>query len=157
MTAYWSGRADDAVAAFRETVEAGERVGNHTARIYALGYLAAIAAERGDHAEAQAIATSALSLAAQHSLDEHWVVLFAHYALAEVALAHGDPPAARAAVERGLELARRGGIRLDTAYGLLLLARIARTEGSLEEARELVERARRQLAACADPGFLARR
>jgi LuxR family transcriptional regulator, maltose regulon positive regulatory protein len=157
MTAYWSGRTDDAVAAFRETVTSGERVGNHTARIYALGYLAAIGAERGDADEADELASSALALASRQALDEHWVVLFAHYAVAQTALARDDAEAARAAAERGLELARRGGIRLDTAYGLFLLARIARAEGSMGEARELGRRARLQVAACADPGFLAER
>lgn len=47
MTAYWSGSTDAAIEAFVQTVSAAEIVGNHTARIYALGYLAAIAAERG--------------------------------------------------------------------------------------------------------------
>jgi LuxR family transcriptional regulator, maltose regulon positive regulatory protein len=84
-------------------------------------------------------------------------VLFAHYAAAYSALARGELDAARVAANRALELARRGGIRLDTAYGLLLLARIARVEGSVREAHDLLGRARRQVAACADPGFLAER
>src|SRR5207248_5370745 len=52
MTAYWGGRTEAAVDAFRQTVAAAERVGNHTARIYGLGYLAVIAAESGDLDEA---------------------------------------------------------------------------------------------------------
>ncbi|HEX2084522.1 MAG TPA: LuxR C-terminal-related transcriptional regulator [Solirubrobacteraceae bacterium] len=157
MTAYWSGRTEDAVAAFEETVSAGERVGNHTARIYALGYLAAMAAERGDHEEAARCGATALSLAARHALGEHWVVLFAHYAVARTALATGDTAAARAAAERGLHLAQRGSIRLDTAYGLLLLAEVERAEGADAAADALLARAERQIAACADAGFLARR
>jgi LuxR family maltose regulon positive regulatory protein len=157
MTAYWSGRTDEAVTAFGETVASAERVHNHTARIYALGYLAAIAAERGEHGEAERLGTTALELASRHSLSEHWVVLFAHYAAARTALAGGNLASARAAADRGLELAERGDIRLDMAYGLLLLTQIARADGAVAEAHDLLGRARRQITACADPGFLAER
>jgi LuxR family maltose regulon positive regulatory protein len=64
---------------------------------------------------------------------------------------------ARAAIERGLDLARRGGLRLDTVAGLLALAQLALLAGDRPEARELYNRAERQLAACADPGFLRSR
>jgi LuxR family transcriptional regulator, maltose regulon positive regulatory protein len=157
MTAYWSGRTDDAVAAFAETVHSGERVGNHTARIYALGYLAAIAAERGDAGEAERLAADATSLAERQHLGEHWVLIMAHYALAQTAQARGDLEASRTAAERGLELAERGGVRLDCAYGLALLARIARAGGDDAAARDLLEDARRRVAACPSPGIMADR
>ena len=49
---------------------------------------------------------------------------------------------------------RRATLRLDIAYGLLALARIALAAGEEAEARELRARAQRQIAACPDPGFL---
>ena len=157
MTAFWSGRTDDAVKAFEETARSGARVGNHTARIYALGYLAAIAAERGDPGAADRIVAEATTLAERQRLGEHWVTLMAHYAAAQTALARSDTATARAAADRGLELADRGGLRLDSAYGLDLLARVARADGDEARAQELRECARRRVAACASPGIMARR
>jgi LuxR family maltose regulon positive regulatory protein len=76
------------------------------------------------------------------------------YAAGRLARARGEPQLARAEIEHGLNIARRGGLRLDTVYGLLALARIAVEDGAADEARELRARAQRQLAACPDPGFL---
>jgi LuxR family maltose regulon positive regulatory protein len=154
MTAYWSGQTDKAIESFRETVAAGKVVGNHTAAIYALGYLAAISAERAEYSEARHLVHSALSLARRHDLDEHWVTVMVHYAAGECARAQEDLIGARAAIGRGLGLARRGGLRLDTVYGLLALFQLARAEGDRAEAAELYGRAERQLAACAEPGIL---
>ncbi len=154
MTAYWSGATDAAIEAFRNTVTAGELVGNHTARIYALGYLAAISAERAQYDEAERHVDCALSLASRQDLAEHWVTVMAHYAAGHCARARDDLAAARAATERGLDLARRGGLRLDTVYGLLALMQLAVLAGDRPQARDLSERAERQLAACADPGIL---
>jgi LuxR family transcriptional regulator, maltose regulon positive regulatory protein len=154
MTAYWSGRSDEAMTAFRETDEAGRRVANHTARIYALGYLAAIHAERRDAAAADAMASEAFALADRQQLSEHWVLIMAHYAAAQTARRRGDRDAARASAGRGLELARRGGLRLDTVYGLVLLARVT---ADTAEARRLRERAHAALAGCPSPGIMAAR
>jgi ATP/maltotriose-dependent transcriptional regulator MalT len=151
MTAYWSGARDEAVDAFANTVAAGEIVGNHTARIYALGYLATIAAEREDFDEARRLVDDALSLARRQDLAEHWVTVMVHYAAGQCARAIGEPVRARDAIEHGLEIARRGGLRLDTVYGLLALMALA---GDHDEVRDLHDRAARQLAACADPGML---
>jgi LuxR family maltose regulon positive regulatory protein len=154
MTAYWSGAAEKATDSFRETVSAGEAVGNHTAAIYALGYLAGIAAERAEYSEARHLVESAFSLARRQDLDEHWVTVMGHYAAGECARVQGDLVTARAAIDRGLDLARRGGLRLDTVYGLLALVQLARAGGERAEAAELYSRAERQLAACAEPGIL---
>jgi LuxR family maltose regulon positive regulatory protein len=154
MTAYWSGATERAIESFRETVSAAKAVGNNTAAIYALGYLAAISAERAEYSEAGDLAQSALSLARCNDLDEHWVTVMVHYAAGECARVQGDLIAARTAIERGLDLARRGGLRLDTVYGLLALVALARAEGDRGAAAKLYGRAERQLAACADPGML---
>jgi LuxR family maltose regulon positive regulatory protein len=154
MTAYWSGADDEAIEAFRETVSASETVGNHTACIYALGYLATLATEREDYAAAEDFVAHALSLASRQHLAEHWVTVMVRYAAGQCARARGDFMQARAAIERGLDLARRSGLRLDIVYGLLALMPLAEAAGDRVETRDLAERAQRQLAACADPGVL---
>jgi LuxR family transcriptional regulator, maltose regulon positive regulatory protein len=154
MTAFWSGAFEAAEDAFAETVSAGEPVGYYAAEIYALGYLAMMAAERGDPAEADRRVAAARVLAERQALGEHWVTVMVDYAAGQLARARGELQAARAKIEHGLNIARRGGLRLDTVYGLLALARIAVAAGAPDEARELRARARRQLAACPDPGFL---
>jgi LuxR family maltose regulon positive regulatory protein len=157
MTAYWSGQSERALEAFTETVSAAELVGNHTAAIYALGYLAVIAAERADYATADRLAERAVALAARQDLSEHWVTVMVQYAVGHSARGAGEHVQARAAIERGLALARRGGLRLDTVYGLLALAQLAAAGGDQREAGELYDRAERQLAACPDPGILRER
>jgi LuxR family transcriptional regulator, maltose regulon positive regulatory protein len=154
MAAFWSGDFDEADEAFAETVSAGEPAGLYAAEIYALGYLAITAADRAEPAEAGRRVAAAQRLAERQALGEHWVTVMVDYAAGRLARARGELQAARAKVEHGLNVARRGGLRLDTVYGLLALARIAVEGGAPAEARELRARARRQLAACPDPGFL---
>jgi LuxR family transcriptional regulator, maltose regulon positive regulatory protein len=154
MTAFWSGAAEEAEAAFAETVSVGDPAGYYAAEIYALGYLAVISAQRTELAEAGQRVAAARVLAGRQALGEHWVTVMVDYAAGELARARGELQEARAEVEHGLSIARRCGLRLDTAYGLLAQARIALKAGEVAEARELRTRARRQLAACPDPGFL---
>jgi LuxR family transcriptional regulator, maltose regulon positive regulatory protein len=154
MTAYWSGDYEGAEGAFAETVSAGEAAGYYAAEIYARGYLAVISAERAEPADAARRVAAARALAGRLALGEHWVTVMVDYAAAELARARGELREARAEAEHGLNIARRGGLRLDTAYGLLALARITQQAGDAAEARELRARAQRQLAACPDPGFL---
>jgi LuxR family transcriptional regulator, maltose regulon positive regulatory protein len=135
-------------------VSAGEAAGYYAAEIYALGYLAVISVERAEPAEAGRRVAAARALAGRLALGEHWVTVMVDYAAAELARARGELREARAETEHGLNIARRGGLRLDTAYGLLALARIAQQADDTDEARELRARAQRQLAACPDPGFL---
>ena len=154
MTAFWSGAAEEAEGAFAETVSAGEAAGYHAAAIYALGYLAVISAGRSDLAEATRRVAAARVIAGRQALGEHWVTVMVYYGAGELARVRGEPELARAEIEHGLNIARRGGLRLDTVYGLLALARIALQTGAAAEARELSARAQRQLAACPDPGIL---
>jgi LuxR family maltose regulon positive regulatory protein len=154
MTAFWSGAAEEAETAFAETVSAGESTGYYAAEIYALGYLAVISAQRARLAEAGRRVAMARALAKRQALSEHWFTVMVDYAAAELARTRGEFQVARAEVEHGLSIARRYGLRLDTAYGLLALSRIALAAGEAPEARELRARAQRQLTACPDPGFL---
>ena len=154
MTAFWSGATEEAEAAFAETVSVGEPAGYFGAVIYALGYLAVISAQRAKLGEAGRRVSMARALAKRQALAEHWFTVMVDYAAGELARARGELQVARAEVEHGLGIARRCGLRLDIAYGLLALSRIALAAGEEAEARELRARARRQLTACPDPGFL---
>ena len=154
MTAFWSGAVERGAGAFAEAVSAGESTGDYAAEIYALGYLATILAERGDTAQAEGRVSEARVLAERQALLEHWVAVMVYYAAGELARARGQPDAARAEIEHGLSIARRGGLRLDTVYGLRALARIAVEAGAPAEAEELRTRAERQMSACPDPGSL---
>ena len=154
MVAFWSGAVERAAGAFAETVAAGEPTGDYAAVIYALGYLAAISVERGDTAQAESRVSEARVLAKRQALLEHWVAVMVYYSAGELARARGQSDAARAEIEHGLSIARRGGLRLDTVFGLRALARIVEDDGAPASAEELRTRADRQLAACPDPGFL---
>jgi LuxR family maltose regulon positive regulatory protein len=154
MTAFWAGATEEAEAAFAETVSVGEPTGYYGAVIYALGYLAVISAQRGKLAEAGRRVSMARVLAKRQALSEHWFTVMVDYAAAELARASGELQVARAEAERGLSIARRFGLRLDSAYGLVALSRIALAAGEEAEARELRARAQRQLTACPDSGFL---
>jgi LuxR family transcriptional regulator, maltose regulon positive regulatory protein len=154
MTRYWSGAFEDAEGAFAETVSAGGPLGLYAAEIYALGYLAIISAQRAEAPEVDERVAKARTLAERQALGEHWVTVMVYYAAGQRARGDRDLDSARAEIEHGLNIARRGGLRLDIVYGLAALAQIAVEAGTPADAAELRARALRQLAACPDAGFL---
>ena len=74
--------------------------------------------------------------------------------MADVLDRRGQTAEAEAAALKGLELARRGRARLETACALLCLARISFHDGNSGDARARLRAAREIIAACADPGVL---
>jgi LuxR family maltose regulon positive regulatory protein len=74
--------------------------------------------------------------------------------LADVLDRRGQSAEAEAAALRGLELARRGRARLETACALLCLARISSRDGNSGQARAHLRAARQIIAGCAGPGVL---
>ena len=74
--------------------------------------------------------------------------------MAEVLDRRGQTAEAEAAALRGLELARRGRARLETACALLCLARIRFHAGDAHDAGARLCAAQEIIAACADPGIL---
>jgi len=76
-------------------------------------------------AEAGRRVAAARVLAERQALGEHWVTVMVDYAAGELARLRGEPQLARAEIEHGLNVARQGGLRLDTVYGLLALTQIA--------------------------------
>jgi LuxR family maltose regulon positive regulatory protein len=150
----WQGRDGEAVAVLSQVARAGRPPANYLAGVWAMGCLAAIRARAGDLDAAERDARKATGLAADHGLGEYWITATAVITMADVFDRRGQTAEAAAAALKGLELARRGRARLETACALLCLARIRFHDGNSDDARAGLRAAREIIAACADPGVL---
>ena len=150
----WQGRDGEAVAVLGQVARAGRPLANYLAGVWAMGCLAAIRARAGDLDAAERDARKATGLAARHGLGEYWITATAVITMADVFDRRGQTAEAEAAALKGLELARRGRARLETACALLCLARIRFHDGNSDDARARLRVAREIIAACADPGVL---
>ena len=150
----WQGRDGEAVAVLGQVARAGRPLANYLAGVWAMGCLAAIRARAGDLDAAERDARKATDLAAGHGLGEYWITATAVITMADVLDRRGQTAEAEAAALKGLELARRGRARLETACALLCLARIRFHDGNSDDARARLRAAREIIAACADPGVL---
>lgn len=150
----WQGRDREAVAVLEQVVDAGRPLANNLAAVWALGCLGALRARADELEAAERYARQATDLADRHGLAEHWIAATALVTLADVLDRRGQTAEAEAAAIRGLELARRGRARLETACALLCLARIGSHSGNSDGARARLRGARRIIASCADPGVL---
>src|SRR5919109_446351 len=134
---FWSGRADEAASELAASAETARSAGNHLAVIHASGGLAALSAERGDIGAAERGATGALDLAQERSLTEHWATTMARVARARVLEHEGRISEAGDAIERGVELSRRGVAAVEIAYALLAKAEALQLQGDREGATEV--------------------
>jgi LuxR family maltose regulon positive regulatory protein len=150
----WQGRDDEAAAILEQVVEPGRPLANNLAAVWALGCLGALRARADDLEAAERYARQATDLADRHGLAEYWIAATALVTLADVLDRRGRTAEAEAAALRGLELARRGRARLETACALLCLARIGSRGGNIDDARARLRAARQIIASCADPGVL---
>ena len=150
----WQGRDHEAVAILEQVVEVGRPLPNNLAAVWALGCLGALRARADDLEAAERYARQATELADRHGLAEYWIAATALITLADVLDRRGRTTEAEAAAVRGLELARRGRARLETACALLCLARIRSHDGNSDDARAQLRAARQIIASCADPGVL---
>jgi len=150
----WQGRDGEAVAVLDQVAGAGRPLANNLAAVWAIGCLSAIRARAGDLDAAERHARQATDLAYQHGLGEHWITATAVITMADVLDRRGRTAAAEATALRGLELAHRGGARLETACALLCLARIRFHDGNSDDARARLRAAKEIIAACAGPGVL---
>jgi LuxR family maltose regulon positive regulatory protein len=150
----WQGRDGEAVAVLDQVAGAGRPLANNLAAVWAIGCLSAIRARAGDLDAAERHARQATDLAYQHGLGEHWITATAVITMADVLDRRGRTAEAEATALRGLELAHRGGARLETACALLCLARIRFHDGNSDDARARLRAAKEIIAACADPGVL---
>ena len=151
---FWSGRADEAASELAASAETARSAGNHLAVIHASGGLAALSAERGDIGAAERVATDALDLAEERSLTEHWATTMARVARARVLEHEGRISEAGDAIERGVELSRRGVAAVEIAYALLAKAEALQLQGDREGATEVLREARRAVEDCPQPGIL---
>jgi predicted ATPase/DNA-binding SARP family transcriptional activator len=105
----------------------------------ALDTLSQAAGWRGDHARAIALLDEALELVGELGALEDTADLL--YQRAHVLIRGGDPEAARAGFERGIELGRRAGTPDKVAAGYQGLGDAARLLGDAAQARRLYETA----------------
>jgi LuxR family transcriptional regulator, maltose regulon positive regulatory protein len=151
---FWSGRADEAASELAESAKTARSAGNHLAVIHASGGLAALSAERGDMGAAERVATDALELAEERSLTEHWATTMARVARARALEQEGRLSEAGDAIERGVELSRRGVAAVEIAYALLAKAEALQLRGDRDGATEVLREARRAVEDCPQPGIL---
>ena len=116
----WQGRDSEAVGVLDQIAGAVEPLANNLASLWALGCLAAIRSRADDVEAAEQYARKASDLAAEHGLGEYWIAATAVMTMADVLDRRGQTAEAEAAALRGLELARRGRARLETACGAAL-------------------------------------
>ena len=131
---YFSGRIDEAQATFRRAVQLAEKIGDRRRRIYAGGYLALIAAESGQLADAEHQISRATGVSRDLADGEHFVNAMVPLAAATVLDVRGDRAAAAEAADMAVALARKGGGILEVAKALLARAKILEDLGDHETA-----------------------
>jgi LuxR family maltose regulon positive regulatory protein len=131
---YFSGSTDEAQAAFVLAAQLAEQVGDRRNRIYALGYLAVIAAERGQLVDAEDQIRRATGSGATLAGGEHFVDEMVSLAAATVLDMRGDWAAAADAARVAVVSARHGGGILEAAKALSVRAEILERLGDHEAA-----------------------
>jgi LuxR family maltose regulon positive regulatory protein len=144
---YFTGNTDEAQTTFRWALQWAERIGDRRRRIYALGYLALIAAERGQLADAEQHIREATGSGTDLAGGEHFVNAVVSLAAATVLDARGDKAAAADAAHLSIVQASKGGGTSEIAKALLLRAKVLEdvgdhpdAESSRKEAGTLLER-----------------
>jgi len=147
---YFSGNIDEAQATFRRAVQLAEKIGDRRRRIYALGYLALIAAESGQLADAEHQIRQATGVSRDLADGEHFVNAMVPLAAATVLDVRGDRAAAAEAADMAVALARKGAGILEVAKALLARAKILEDLGDHETATANRNEAGALLRGCAD-------
>jgi LuxR family transcriptional regulator, maltose regulon positive regulatory protein len=147
---YFSGSIDEARATFRRAVQLAEKIGDRRRRIYALGYLALIAAESGQLQDAEHHIRRATGAGTESAGGEHFVNAIVPLAAATVLEMRGDRSAAAAAADLAVSLARNGAGILEVAKALLVRAKILEDLGDYEAAAASQNEAGALLRGCAD-------
>jgi LuxR family transcriptional regulator, maltose regulon positive regulatory protein len=147
---YFSGNIDEAKGTFRRAVRLAEKIDDRRRRVYALGYLALIAAESGQLAEAEHQIRRATGVGSNLAGGEHFVNAMVPLAAATVLEARGDRSAAADAAQLAVMLAREGAGVLEVAKALLARAKILEDVGDQETAMASRNEASALLRGCAD-------
>ena len=131
---YFSGSTDEAQAALGLAVQHAEQAGDRRNRIYALGYLATIAAERGQLLDAEHQIRRATGSSAALAGGEHFVDAMVSLAAAIVLDMRGDWAAAADAAQVAVVSAGHGGGILEAAKALSARAEIVEHLGDHQAA-----------------------
>jgi LuxR family transcriptional regulator, maltose regulon positive regulatory protein len=131
---YFSGRIDEAEASYRRAAQRAERIGDRRYRIYALGYLALIAAERGQLTDAERQIRRANGGGTDLAAEEYFVGVMVSLGAATVLNKRGDLAAAADAVNMAVASARQGGALPEVAKALFVRAEIFERLGDLQTA-----------------------
>ncbi len=164
----WLGDFGHARELLTEAARRAEADGNRLAYIYAQGYRALMAVDRGDLALADTLVADAESVVERTLSDLHFVAMFPRLAAARLAARRGEWTAAVRAAVAAVELGRRGAGRVELAAALLTAASVSRTcppsaptgdqspamaaPGTSSDPRALLAEARGILRHCPDPG-----
>jgi LuxR family maltose regulon positive regulatory protein len=148
---YFSGSIDEAQVTFRRAVQLAEKIGDRRRRIYALGYLALIAAESGQLADAEHQIRRTTAVGTDLASGEHFVNAIVSLAAATVLDVRGDRVAAADAANLAVALTRKGGGVLELAKALLVRAKILEDLADHETATASRNEAGALLRGCADP------
>ena len=149
-TLLFSGNTHEAQAAFQQAVQVADNVGDRRARIYALGYLAMISAEHGQHADAELYIRRASGGGRDLGDAEHLVDVMVSLATAELLAKRGDTAAAAAAADMAVMSARQGRAILKVAKTLLVRADIFEYLGDHQSGKAILEEVRTLVRGCAD-------
>ena len=150
---YFSGSTQEAQAAFRRAVQLAQKIGDRGARIYALGYLALIAAESGQLADAEHQIRRASGSSRDLADGEHFVEVMVSLAAAGLLAMRGDAAAAVAAADMAVMSARHGGAILELAKALLVRAEILEHLGDHQTAKAILEEVGTLVRGCSDAGI----
>ncbi|RDH74175.1 helix-turn-helix transcriptional regulator [Mycolicibacterium moriokaense] len=147
---YFSGSIDEAKATFRQGVQLAEKIGDRRRCIYALGYLALIAAESGQLADAEHQIRRATGSSKDLADGEHFVNAMVPLAAATILDVRGDSAAAADAAHLAVSLARKGGGILEVAKALLVRAKVLDDLGDHEAATASRNEASALVRRCTD-------
>nr|WP_231983603.1 LuxR C-terminal-related transcriptional regulator [Mycobacterium sp. E2733] len=150
---YFSGNTQEAQAAFQRAVELAEKAGDRRARIYALGHLALISAERGQLSDAERHIRRASGSSRDLADAEHLVDVMVSVATAELLRLRGDAAAAVVAADMAVMSARQGGAILEVAKALSVRAEISEHLGDHQAAQAIREEVGALVRGCADAGI----
>jgi LuxR family maltose regulon positive regulatory protein len=155
---YFSGLSEAAQEAYAEAAARAEQIGDRRYRIYALGYLALIAAEAGDLIGAERMIRRANGGGTDLAAREFFVGVMVSMAAGTIFDRRGDISAAAEAVDMALASARQGGAIPEIAKALLVQADIAERLGDAHTARTCRDEAaamlNRRRGSGMDPIFL---
>ena len=113
--------------------------------------LALVHLAQGEADRARERTEAALELSSGAGLGEYWVNTAAHTARAGLLTRSGRAHEARAALDRALEVGRRGSGPVEMIHALVARG-LVEAEGDRVAARAFVAEARSTLMSCADPG-----